>query len=56
MEDTKFKWTAQAKFLAERANFTKDDIIECEKYAEDKLFVIGGQVIHDWLNNKFNRK
>lgn len=53
MEKTKYKWTPQAKFLAERAKFTKDDILECEKYVEETLFVIGGTHVHDWLNSKF---
>jgi len=56
MENSKFKWSRQAKFLAEKANLTADDIRRCEKYAEEKIFIIGGQHILDWLNWKFNSK
>lgn len=53
---TKFKWTPQARFLAERAKLTADDVRECEEYAEKHLFIIAGTHVHDWLNWKFRVK
>jgi hypothetical protein len=53
IEKTKFKWTKQANFFAERGNFNPEEIKECEKWIEENLFIVSGGAVLDYLNYKF---
>ena len=51
----KYKWSYQARLLAEKMNLTEAEKEDCEKWIEENIFVIGGQWVLNWLvKNKEN--
>ena len=55
MLQTKFRWTKQALFMAEKMNLSPLDVKECEKYYDEIYNQIGGHHVLDWINSKFNK-